>query len=64
MLSFLHGKLREPGGLPSLLEGHTLQMTERRELPMYVTYSDLIQIGMFIVALVSLCYKIFMDRRK
>ena len=31
---------------------------------MYVTYSDLIQIGMFIVALVSLCYKIFMDRRK
>ncbi len=31
---------------------------------MYVTYSDLIQLGMFIVALVGLCYKIFKDRRK
>lgn len=31
---------------------------------MYVTYFDLFQIGMFIVALVSLCYKIFKDRRK
>ena len=25
---------------------------------MYVTYTDLIQIGIFIVALVSLCYQI------
>ncbi|MGN0305881.1 MAG: putative holin-like toxin [Lachnospiraceae bacterium] len=31
---------------------------------MYVTYTDLIQIGIFIVALVSLCYKIFRDKRK
>lgn len=31
---------------------------------MYVTYSDLFQIGMFIVALVSLFYKIFKDRRR
>ena len=31
---------------------------------MYVTYSDLIQIGIFIVALVSLCYEIFRDKRK
>ena len=38
---------------------------ERKEgLPMYVTYSDLIQIGIFIVALVSLCYEIFKDKRK
>jgi len=37
---------------------------ERKEgLPMYVTYSDLIQIGIFIVALVSLCYEIFKDKR-
>ena len=28
---------------------------------MYVTYADLIQIGIFICALVSLCYKIFKD---
>ena len=30
---------------------------------MYVTYTDLIQIGLFIVALVSLCYQIFKDRK-
>ena len=38
---------------------------ERKEgLPMYVTYSDLIQFCIFIVALVSLCYEIFKDKRK
>ena len=26
---------------------------------MYVTYSDLIQIGIFMVALIGLCYQIF-----
>ena len=31
---------------------------------MYVTYSDLIQFCIFIVALVGLCYKIFKDKRK
>lgn len=30
---------------------------------MYVTYSDLIQIGIFIVALVSLIYQIFRGRK-
>ena len=30
---------------------------------MYVTYSDLIQIGIFIVALVSLFYQIFKGRK-
>ncbi|MCU0081080.1 putative holin-like toxin [Extibacter muris] len=29
-----------------------------------VTYSDLIQFGILIVALVGLCYQIFKDRRK
>lgn len=28
-----------------------------------VTYSDLIQIGIFIVSLVGLCYQIFRDRK-
>lgn len=28
-----------------------------------VTYSDLIQIGLFIVALIGLCYKIFRDHK-
>ena len=31
---------------------------------MYVTYDDLIQFCMFIVALVGLIYRIFRDRRK
>ena len=30
---------------------------------MYVTYQDLIQIGIFIVALVSLIYEIFRGKR-
>ena len=30
---------------------------------MYVTYSDLIQIGIFMVALVSLIYQIFRERK-
>ena len=29
---------------------------------MYVTYSDLIQIGIFIVALIGLIYEIFKDK--
>ncbi len=31
---------------------------------MYVTYADLIQLLIFIVALVSLIYEIFKDKRK
>ena len=54
----------EPGGLPSdFSEGLTLQTKERRALPMYVTYSDLIQIGIFIVALVGLICEIFKGRK-
>lgn len=30
---------------------------------MYVTYEDLIQIGIFIVALVGLCYTVFRERK-
>ena len=29
-----------------------------------ITYSDLIQTGIFIIALIGLCYKIFRDKRK
>ena len=45
-------------------EGLTLQTKERREMPMYVTYADLIQIGIFICTLVGLCYMIFKGKRK
>ena len=31
---------------------------------MYVTYSDLIQIGIFLVSLVGLCYTFFKGKRK
>lgn len=31
---------------------------------MYVTYQDLIQIGIFIVGLVGLCYAIFKGKKK
>ena len=51
-------------GLPSVIsEGLTLQTKERRALPMYVTYTELIQIGIFIVALVGLCYQIFKGKK-
>ena len=30
---------------------------------MYVTYTDLIQIGIFIVALIGLCYTVFRGRK-
>ena len=45
------------GGLP--LQHLVIPMTERRAITMYITYSDLIQSGIFIVALVGLCYTIF-----
>ena len=51
------------GGLPSGFGG-TNPPDERKEGDaMYVTYSDLIQIGIFIVALVGLCYTIFGKRK-
>ena len=52
------------GGLPSLIGGATLRTKERRAMPMYVTYSELIQIGIFLVALVGLCYQMFKGKRK
>ena len=49
---------------PPFIGGATLQThEERRALPMYVTYADLIQLLIFIVALVGLAYEIFKDRR-
>ena len=53
----------ETHGLPSTSEGLTLQTKERRAMPMYVTYSDLIQIGILLVALASLIYEIFKGKK-
>ena len=60
------GNQRAKGGLPSFFFGGTTLQTEeeRRALPMYVTYADLIQLLIFIVALVGLVYEIFKDKRK
>lgn len=47
---------------PVLSEG----LPSRRKeggMPMYVTYPDLIQVGIFIVALVSLLYQIFREKK-
>jgi len=60
----MRGEPESRAAYPLLMEGLTLQTEERRALPMYVTYSDLIQIAIFIVALVGLCYTIFRDKRK
>ena len=41
----------------------TLQTKERRAMQMNVTYTDLIQLLIFIVALVGLCYEIFKGKK-
>ena len=64
MVYFGYGKPESQAAYPLLSEGLTLQTKERRAMPMYVIYSDLIQIGIFIVALVGLCYTIFRGKRK
>ena len=65
ILYCLHGKSeRIRAAYPLFSEGLTLQTKERRAMPMYVTYSDLIQIGIFIVALAGLLYQISKGERK
>lgn len=44
-------------------EGQPLRIKERRGMPVNVTYSDLIQLLIFIVALVGLCYEIFKGKK-
>ena len=67
MLYSIHGKVIEPRRLlPSCLsEGPSSPPDGRKEGDaMYVTYSDLVQIGIFVVALVGLCYTIFKGKKK
>ena len=63
MIEYGYGK-PEPGGLPSFIGGANPPDERKEGLPMYVTYSELIQIGLFIVALVGLCYTVFAGKRK
>ena len=67
-LTLPFGGLLSPGGACLATTGAkrrlTLQTKERRAMPMnYVTYPDLVQIGIFIVALVGLCYTVFGKRK-
>lgn len=73
MLYFGHGKtIRAKGGFTPLVlsEGSSSPPDimpfgyERKEGDAMVTYSDLIQTGIFIVALVGLCYTIFKGKKK
>ena len=67
MLYFQHGNHRAKGGFTPLFysEGSGNPPDERKEGDaMYVTYQDLIQFGIFIVALVSLFYQIYRGKKK
>ena len=59
---FTDRKTREPGGLPSS-EGLNPPDERKEGTPMTITYSDFVQTGIFIVALVGLCYTIFRGRK-
>ena len=62
MLYFKAWEIKKLVAYPLLRRGNPPNY-ERRAMPMYVTYTDLIQIGIFIVALVGLCYQIFKDKK-
>ena len=69
MCAILHSweTIEPKAALPLLFfaEGSSSPPDERKEGDaVYVTYQDLIQIGIFIVALVGLCYTIFRGKRK
>lgn len=59
---------RAKGGFTPLFysEGviNALQTKERRAIAMYVTYQDLIQIGILVVALANLLYQIYKGKKK
>ena len=63
MLTYGQGNQSRAAYPLMLSEGLTLQTKERRAMPMNVTYSDLIQLLIFIVALVGLCYEIFKGKK-
>lgn len=60
MLQLIYGKLKQ-GGLPSLRR--EFPPDERKGGCIMVTYEDLFQFCILMVALVSLCYQIFRDKR-
>ena len=63
MLYFPHGKPESRAAYPLFIGGAN-PPDERKEGDTMVTYSDLIQIGILIVALVGLIYEIIKDKKK
>ena len=63
MIYYNYGKPESQRRLPSYIGGANPPDERKEGMPM-ITYSELIETGIFIVALVSLCYKIFKDKRK
>ena len=63
MLYSIHGKIIEPKAATLFFGGYNSPPDERKEGDTMITYSELIQTGIFIVALVSLCYTIFKGRK-
>ena len=75
MLYFLTWETKNrKGGLPPLLHNYFTLREEvlrpspsfykKEEVDMYISYSDLVQTGIFIVALIGLCYTIFKGKKK
>ena len=64
MLRCVHGKPEHiEAAYPSNFGGANPPDERKEGKPMYVTYQDLVQIGIFIVALVRLLYQIFKGRK-
>ncbi len=65
MIYYQHGKtIEQKAALPScFIGGHEDPPDERKEGDTMITYSELIQTGIFIVALVGLCYTIFRGKK-
>jgi len=58
------GDQRAKAAYPPFFGGATPPDERKEGLPMYVTYSDLVQIGIFICTLIGLCYTLFKGKRK
>lgn len=63
MVEYGYGKPESRAAYPLAFFGGANPPDERKEGDTVVTYSDLIQIGIFIVALISLIYQIFKDKK-
>ncbi len=64
MIYLWRGNHRAKGGFTLLFGGHKCPPDERKEGDAVITYQDFFLFCTFIVALISLIYQIFKDKRK